>query len=257
VLADSSRGAIEHTKLILNIFLLKSGSLGTSEEIAVFLVGEVNIVVAVSVRVPSGVITIVLPEGVGSKVSGLTVFPSLKLKVRHTAVSVEVAHRHGTLVGVVVNHFSAEEPLLFFAETLKNVIRADLHDGNFLSEALVLGYISNTILIVADFFIATAGDLCGPQSHVLRVLHGGGAETARLVTEGFVLTIGVPIIVGLVVSVPLLERVVKIAVKPVELGHNTKVEGHLSVLIRLEVVSLADGVSILYMSECTIWLPKL
>ena len=55
--------------------------------------------------------------------------------------------------------------------------------------------------------------------------------------EGLGLAVWVPVIVGLVVSVPFLERVIKVAVEPVHLGNNTEEEGHLCVLVRLEVVA--------------------
>ena len=64
-------------------------------------------------------------------------------------------------------------------------------------------------------------------------------------TERLVFTIGVPVIVVLIVSVILVERVVKVTIEPNELWNNTQVERHLSVIIRLVVVSRSDGVKFL------------
>ena len=61
-------------------------------------------------------------------------------------------------------------------------------------------------------------------------------------TKGFVLAVGVPLVMGLVVSMVLLERVVKISVQPVELRHDTQVKGHLLVLIWSIFVTLTNWV---------------
>ena len=63
--------------------------------------------------------------------------------------------------------------------------------------------------------------------------------------ESLVFAVGVPVIVGLVVSVILLEGVVKVTIEPHELGHNTKVEGHLGVLVGTVVVTGTNGVELL------------
>lgn len=63
--------------------------------------------------------------------------------------------------------------------------------------------------------------------------------------EGLALAVGVPVVVGLVVSVPLLEGVIQVTVQPIELGNDTHVERHLSVLVRLVVVSLTNWVKLL------------
>jgi len=65
------------------------------------------------------------------------------------------------------------------------------------------------------------------------------------VAECLVFAVRVPVIVSLVVSVVLFERVIQVTVQPEELGHHTEVEGHLSVLIRLVVVASADGIDLL------------
>jgi hypothetical protein len=50
---------------------------------------------------------------------------------------------------------------------------------------------------------------------------------------------------GLVVSVILLEGVVKVTIEPHKLGHNTEVKGHLGVLVGTVVVTGTDGVELL------------
>lgn len=125
------------------------------------------------------------------------------------------------------------------------MLGADLHNANLVSEAGVLAGGVNALLVVADLLVAAAGDHVGSKSHVLGVLHGGRAETTVLVAEGLGLAVGVPVVVGLVVSMPLLERVIQVSVQPIELGNHAHVERHLSVLVRLVVVSLTDGVKLL------------
>jgi len=61
--------------------------------------------------------------------------------------------------------------------------------------------------------------------------------------ESFVLTVGVPVIVGLVVPVVLLEGVIEVTVEPVHLGDDSQVEGHLSVIIGSVVVAGTDRVN--------------
>jgi len=173
------------------------------------------------------------------------VLPGLELQVANGAVLVEIRNLHGAFVSIVVDHLGAHEPLLLFAKAFEHVIRAHLHDADFVGEASLLGVGINALLIVADFLVATAGNHVGAQGHVLGALHGGRAETTVLVTESLCLAVRVPVIVGLVVSVPLLKAVIQVAIKPVELGHHMQVEGHLGVLVRLVLVALAHGVQLL------------
>lgn len=67
--------------MVLFVFGLLGVALGTTEEIVVFLLGEVDVVVTMGMGVFCGVVPVVLPKGVGSKVSGLTVIPGLQLQV--------------------------------------------------------------------------------------------------------------------------------------------------------------------------------
>jgi len=123
------------------------------------------------------------------------------------------------------------------------MLRTHLHNANFISEAGLLRFCSIcTFLVIADLFVATSRNLLRNQGHILGVLHCWGAETTVLVTEGLRFTVWVPVIVGLVVSVPLLEGVIKISVKPVKLWNHMKVKWHLGVLVRLVLVASSNRV---------------
>jgi len=119
-----------------------SFTLVTTEEVCVFHVWEVDIVVSMCVRVRSWIVSVVLPERVGSHICALTVVPGLKLKISDGTVSVEIRDRHSALVSIIVNHFSTEIPLLLFAETFEDMIWAYLHNTNFLTKALILTFVS-------------------------------------------------------------------------------------------------------------------
>ena len=64
-------------------------------------------------------------------------------------------------------------------------------------------------------------------------------------TQGFTLTIGVPVIVSLVVPMVLLERIVQVTIHPTRLRNVTEVKGHLGVLSRLVVIQLSQRVNLL------------
>lgn len=61
-------------------------------------------------------------------------------------------------------------------------------------------------------------------------------------TEGLVLSVGVPVIMGLIMFMVLVEGVVQVTVDPVELGDMTQEVGHLGVLIGRVFVPSSDGV---------------
>ena len=61
-------------------------------------------------------------------------------------------------------------------------------------------------------------------------------------TKCLILSVRVPFVVCLVVSVILFERVIKVAIQPVELGNDAQVERHLGVVIRRVIVPLSDRV---------------
>ena len=61
-------------------------------------------------------------------------------------------------------------------------------------------------------------------------------------TKSLILSVRVPFVVCLVVSVILFERVIKISIEPVELRNDTQEEWHLGVVIRCVIVTLSDRV---------------
>ena len=89
----------------LELVLLASQSIGftdsTFKEVAVFLVGEVDVIVSVGVREHRGVVPIVFPSGVSLQVR--SVVPSLELQVTDRAAPVEVRDHHSALVSFVIN----------------------------------------------------------------------------------------------------------------------------------------------------------
>jgi len=68
---------------VLLVVGLHGVALSTTEEIVVFLLGEVDVVVTMGMGVFCGIVPVVLPEGVGSKIGGLTVVPGLQLQIVH------------------------------------------------------------------------------------------------------------------------------------------------------------------------------
>ena len=136
--------------------------------------------------------------------------------------------------------------LLLFTESFKDVLRAYFHNADFVVEAdfsSVLRVSGRAHLELADLSIASSGNEARYKGHVLRVLHVRLAHRARFVSESFVLTVRVPVIMGLVVPMVLLEGVIEVTVEPVHLRNNTQVEGHLSVIIGSVVVTGTDRVN--------------
>jgi len=125
------------------------------------------------------------------------------------------------------------------------VIRAYFHNADFVVETRFLRFGVSALLVLLDFLNATTRNEAGHECHKLRVLHVRLAHRSLLMTESLVFAVRVPLIVGLVVSMILLERVVKVSIEPVELGNNTQVERHLGVLIRLVLIALTDRIQLL------------
>jgi hypothetical protein len=228
--------------MVAGIFLRLSSSDGTSEEILVFLVGEVHVIVSVSVRELSRVVSVILPGSLGTE--GLSMSPGLQLQVRDGSVSVVITDLHGTSVCLVIDNFSSKHVLLLFTETLKDVLGANFHNADFVVEADlgVSRVLGRAHLELADLSVATSGDEVRYKSHVLGVLHVRLGHRAGFVSESFVLSVGVPIVMGLVMPMVLLEWVIEVTVQPVELGNDTQVEGHLRVIIGGVVVTGTDRV---------------
>lgn len=161
-------GIIESEELLL---LLIGCAHSTSEDILVFLLGEVKVIVSVGMRVLGRVVAIILPERIGSESSTLSVFPGLQLKVTDSAVLVVVGNRHCALISLVINNFSAKVPLLLLLKTLEDMVGANFHHGKLVIEARFSTLLGGAKLELADLLVATTGDEVGNQGHVLGVLH--------------------------------------------------------------------------------------
>ena len=122
------------------------------------------------------------------------------------------------------------------------MIGAHFHNADFVVDAGFLRFGVSALLVLLDLLNTSTRNEARHESHKLRVLHVRLAHRSLFVSESLVFAVGVPLIVGLVVSVILLERVVKVSVQPVELGDNTQVGGHRGVFVGLVLVALADGV---------------
>lgn len=111
--------------------------------------------------------------------------------------------------------------LLFFSESFENMIRAHFHDVNFLREAVGGSFLSCALLEIGDLALATARDGVVSQREVLALALGVVALSSVFVAEGLVLSVGVPIVVGLEMPVVLFVRVVEVTPYPCELRNKT------------------------------------
>lgn len=238
-------------------FLLGGGSHGTSEDILVLLLGEIDIIVSVGMGVLSSVVSVILPGRVGSQVGVRSVSPVFNFEVGHRLALVVVGHLHGTLVGLVIDSFGSKVPLLLLSKALEHVVGAHLHNRNFLVVAGIVAAGGSAVLELSDFPIAASGDEGGLQSHELGLLHVGVAHGTVLVTQGLTLSVGVPVVVGLVVPVVLLEGVIQVTVHPGGLGDVSEVKWHLGVLSNLVVVQLTKRVNLLVEAGVDHLVPKI
>ena len=246
VLVHGSGHVGEETDLVLGELLATSIAVGTTEDILVFHLGEVDAIVTMRMGELLGIKSIISPSGVASEVVGMTVSPILDLEIADRFALVVVADGHGSLVGLVVDGLGAQVPLSLLAERLKDVVGANLHDGKLLVEAGLLVLLGRAVLVLADFTVATAGDLRVLQGHELGLLHVRVTHGTVLVTERLTLSITIPLIVILVVSVKLIEGIVEVTVDPGQLRNMTEVEGNLRDLtVGLIVVVLTKRVKLL------------
>ena len=167
MLHHSSGLSTDETDLVSIGLLLSSGSKGTTEEISVLLLWEVHIIKSMGMWVLSWIISVILPGRVASKVLWMTVVPALDVEIAHRSSEVVVGDSHGSLVGLVVNSLSSEHPLSLLSESLKNVIWANLHDGDFLVETGILAAGSGASLILLNLSEATLRDEVWLKGHVL------------------------------------------------------------------------------------------
>jgi len=77
------------------------------------------------------------------------------------------------------------------------------------------------------------------------LLHVRVAHGTILVTEGLSFSIWIPVVMGLVMSVILIEGVVQVTIDPRELRNMAEVEWHLSIFSWLIIVVLSKWVHLL------------
>ena len=140
--------------------------------------------------------------------------PVFALEVSNGSALVEVADGHGSLVGLVINSLSSKEPLSLLTKSFKNVVGAHFHNRDLLVEAGVLAVIGGATLVLSNLSVATTRNHVWLESHEFGVLHVGVAHASVFVTEGLTFSIGVPVVVGLIMSMVLVEGVVEVAVDP-------------------------------------------
>jgi len=128
------------------------------------------------------------------------------------------------------------------------VVRADFHDIDLVVEAdfiLSRSSGSSTQLILSNFSVTTSGDETWNKSHVFGDFHGIIAETTILEPKRLAFSVWIPVIMGLIVSMVLVERVIQVTVDPIELRHMPKEIRHLRIIIWCVVISGSDGVKCL------------
>ena len=140
------------------------------------------------------------------------------------------------------------------------MIRTNLHNRYFLIIASIVTIGRSAVLEFSDFSTATSGDKAWLKVHEFRLLHIWVAHRTIFVTECLRLSIRVPVIMSLVVPMVLLERVIQVTIHPTQLRNVSKVKWHLSVLSRLVVIKLSQGIHLLievrvnnFVSKIIVW----
>lgn len=172
----------------------------------------------------------------------MSIGPVLDGEVAHRSSLIVRSNGHGSLIGLIIDGLSSHEPLSFLSKSLENMVWAYLHNGDLLVEAGFFTGGGSARLVLSNLGVATSWDYVWLEGHELGVLHVGVAEGTVLVTEGLTLSIWVPVVMGLVMSMVLIEGVVQVTINPAELRNMTKEEWHLGVLAWLVVVSLSNWV---------------
>jgi hypothetical protein len=122
------------------------------------------------------------------------------------------------------------------------VVGTHLHDGDFLIEASFFALLGSASLVLDDFSLATLRSILVLQSQTYRVSASLILEASILSSQSLVLSIGVPVVVTLVVSVVFVEGVVQVSVEPTDLGHLSEEDGSLNQFIGSGLESLAKRV---------------
>lgn len=94
------------------------------------------------------------------------------------------------------------------------MVWADFHNRDLLIEAGLLSSSRSAALILSNFSSATSWDLLELEMHEFRLLHVWLTLTTVFVTEGLGLSIWVPVIMRLDMSMIFIERVIQVTVDP-------------------------------------------
>ena len=233
--SHGGRNTTEQANVVLIMLSRGCCSQGTTEDIFVLLLWEVDIIVSVWMREFSWVISVILPGGIRSEVLWISIGPVLDLEVSDGSTLVVIGNSHGSLISLVVNDLSSQIPLSFLSETFENVVWANLHNR-------YLGLKGLSSLILSNLSVATLWDKLWLKSHEFRLFHIWVGHGTVFVTKSLVFSIWEPVIVGLVMSVIFIERIIKVTINPRKLRDMTKVEWHLGVLSWNIVVVLSQWV---------------
>jgi hypothetical protein len=119
---------IEVAKGVLITVIALSISEGSAEDVSVLLLWEVLVIVSVRMWVFSWVISIILPGGITSQVLWMSIRPALNIQISNRSALVVVSNSHSSLIGLVVDGGSSEEPLSLLTEGFEDMVWANFHD---------------------------------------------------------------------------------------------------------------------------------
>lgn len=229
-LHHGGRHIAEKADLMLVVFVSVVVSHSSSENISVLLLWEVDIIESVWMWVLYWVVSVILPGGVGSHVLWMSVAPVLDFEVGHGSSLVVVGNGHGSLVGLVINSLGSQVPLSLLSESFENVIWANFHDRDFFISTLLRTLVLSAGLILSNFSVTSSWNFTWLQSEVLGLDSVQLALSSVLSTKGFGLSIWVPVVMCLVMSMILLEGIVQVTVDPRSLWHGREVPWHGGIL---------------------------
>ena len=116
MLEHGGRHVVEETDLMLRELLASTVAHGTSEDVLVFHLGEVDAIVTMRMRELLGIVSVISPSRVDSKVAGMAVGPILDFEIAHRSSLVVAADSHGSLIGLIIDSLGAQVPLSLLAE---------------------------------------------------------------------------------------------------------------------------------------------
>lgn len=122
------------------------------------------------------------------------------------------------------------------------MIRTNLHNANLFIKAWLWIFTFSAKLIFSNFFVTSSWNKVWNKSHILWQLHWVFTETTIFKTKRLSFSVWVPVIMRLIMSVVLIERIIQVTINPIELWDMTKVEWHLRIIIGCIFVSCSNRV---------------